>query len=44
MSPQEIAQAVAETLGEENIKSATHCMTRLRLRLKVPEEIGRAHV
>ena len=37
MSPQEIAQAVAETLGEENIKSATHCMTRLRLRLKVPE-------
>ena len=34
MSPQEIAQAVAETLGKENIVSATHCMTRLRLCLK----------
>lgn len=38
MSPQEIARAVAEFLGEEEIESATHCMTRLRLRVKVPDE------
>lgn len=36
MSPQEIAQAVAETLGKKNIASASHCMTRLRLSLKAP--------
>ncbi|MGP1367208.1 MAG: PTS transporter subunit EIIC [Schwartzia sp. (in: firmicutes)] len=38
MNPQEIARAVAEILGEENMKSPTHCMTRLRLRVKAPDE------
>ena len=34
MNPSEIARAITAVLGEENIESATHCMTRLRLRLK----------
>lgn len=34
MNPSEIARAITAVLGEENIESATHCMTRLRLHLK----------
>ncbi len=34
MNPSEIARAITAVLGEENIESATHCMTRLHLRLK----------
>ena len=42
---QKLAQFILENVGgKENVESATHCMTRLRLKLKDNSKANRANL